>query len=395
MKLPNISVHIGLAACVLSALAGCGQSMPDMTTPPPSVGVMVVAPTPLQHAVELPGRVSAVRTAEIRPQVGGIVLRRLFEQGTEVKAGQPLFQINPAPFKAEVDTAAASLQRAEAVLARASTQAGRLKPLVETEAISQQAYDDARSQQEQAAAEVAQARAELARRRLDLKFATIDAPISGRIDQAQVTEGALVTPSDTNPLARIQQIDQVYVDVRQPAGSLEALHRAVDAGRQSGKGVKVDILRSNGESFHLTGKLLFSGITVDEGTGDVLVRVLVDNPGRRLLPGMFVRARVTLAEYPQALSIPQQAVARKGAQTHAWVLDANHKAHQVAVELGELVERRYLIRAGLKAGDRVVVEGLDRMAEAAQVTPRDWQEGKPAPGTEAGAAAAVPVSRQD
>lgn len=368
----KIRIGSGLAAGLLLALAGCSENAPDMATPPPPVGVMVMAPAPLRDATELNGRVAALRTAEIRPQVSGIIQRRLFEQGSEVRAGQALFQINPATFKANADSAAAALQRAEAALARAGTQAERLKPLVQTEAISQQAYDDARAQRDQAAAEVAQARAELARRKLDLTFATIDAPISGRIDQAQITEGALVSPSDATPLARIQQIDQVYVDVRQPAASLDRLQRAVDTARRDGKEVQVDILRSNGEPFQLTGRLLFSGISVDEGTGEVLVRVLVDNRARRLLPGMFVKARIVLADLPQALSIPQQAVARSGAQTRAWVLDGQNKAHAVPIELGELVERRYVIRTGLRSGDKVVVEGLDRMQEGVEVRPREW-----------------------
>lgn len=342
-----------------------------MTTPPPPVRYEVMTPAPLQQVNELSGRVAALRTAEIRPQVGGIVLRRLFEQGTEVKAGQPLFQINPAPFKADADTAAAALQRAEAALARTSTQAARLKPLVETEAISRQSYDDVESQRLQAAAEVAQARAELARRQLDLKFATIDTPIKGRVDQAQISEGALVSPNDATPLARVHQIDQVYVDVRQPAMSLEALQRAAEDGRQTGKGVKVEVLRSNGEPLGLSAKMLFSGISVDESTGDVLVRVLVDNPGRRLLPGMFVQARFTLAELSQALSVPQEAVARGNGQTSAWVVNAQNKVQQVPLKLGELVGRRYIVTAGLKAGDKVVVEGLDRMKEGAEVTPRE------------------------
>lgn len=370
----KIRIGSGLAAGLLLALAGCSESAPDMTTPPPPVGVMVMAPAPLREATELNGRVAALRTAEIRPQVSGVVQRRLFEQGSEVRAGEPLFQINPATFKADADSAAAALRRAEAALVRASTQAERLKPLVETEAISRQAYDDARAQRDQAAAEVTQARAELTRRQLDLKFATIEAPISGRIDQAQITEGALVSPSDATPLARIQQIDQVYVDVRQPAASLDRLQRAVDTARREGKEVKVDILRSNGEPFQLTGKLLFSGISVDEGTGEVLVRVLVDNRARRLLPGMFVKARIALADMPQALSIPQQAVARSGAQTRAWVLDGQNKAHAVSVELGELIDRRYVIRTGLKGGDKVVVEGLDRMTEGVKVRPREWMQ---------------------
>ncbi|WP_313706886.1 efflux RND transporter periplasmic adaptor subunit [Massilia sp.] len=373
-----------LTALLAAALAGCSPEMPDMSTPPPPVAFMTVAPTDLALSEELSGRVTAVRTAEIRAQVTGIVQRRLFEQGSVVRAGQPLFQINTAPFKADADTAAATLQRAEAVLARAATQAERLEPLAETEAISQQAYDDALSQRDQARADVAQARAELARRRLDVQFATVDAPISGRIDQAQLTEGSLVGPGDTTPLAKIQQIDQVYVDVRQPAASLDAM-RSMAAGGAGAKAT-VAILRGDGEPMGLEGRILFSGISVDEGTGDVLVRVAVDNKGHRLLPGMFVRARVVRARYEDALSVPQQAIARSGGQATVWVLGDANKVHAVPVELGELVGDSYHVRSGLKTQDKVIVEGLDRMAPNAVVTPRPWRTAATAQSNAAGGA---------
>lgn len=379
---------MGATACLCLAVVGCTPQTPDMTLPPPPVKYQVMVPEPLQQVTELMGRVSALRSAEIRPQVGGIVQQRLFEQGSLVKAGQPLFQINPAPFKTDVETATAALQRTEAALSRASIQAARLRPLVETEAISRQAYDDVESQRLQALAEAAQARAELARKQLDLKFATITAPISGRVDQAQVSEGALVSTTDANPLARIQQIDQVYVDVRQPAVSLDALQRAAEAGRKGGQSVKVQILGSSGEPSGLTGKMLFSGISVDEGTGDVLVRLLVDNPRHKLLPGMFVRARFVLADLPQALSIPQQAVARGKGATSVWVLTEQSKVQQVPVQVGELVGRRYVVQSGLKAGDKVIVEGLDRMKEGVEVTPLEQQASQGALGSSSTAAPA-------
>lgn len=374
MKYINLNRFGGLSVMMAIVLAGCSQEMPDMKTPPPPVTVMTIVPTTLVQTEELTGRVSAVRVAEIRPQVSGIVQKRLFEQGTEVRAGQPLFQINAAPFKAEADTAAAALQRAEAAFNRAKTQAARLETLVESEAISRQTYDDAVSQRDQAAAEVAQARAELARRQLDLKFATVDAPISGRIDQAVISEGSLVGPSDSNPLARVQQLDQVYVDVRQPAASLEALREAASSSHTSSKDLNVEILRSGGQPYNLKGRILFSGITVDEGTGDVLVRVLVDNQERKLLPGMFVRARITRARFADVFAVPQEAIARAGQQTTVWVLGDNNKVRRVKVELGELIDRHYRIRGGLQNGDKVIVEGLDRMSEGAEVTPRERSE---------------------
>jgi len=363
----------GVCALAAALLAACGE--PQQAAPvAPHVATTTVAPAPLKLTEDLPGRVAAVRIAEIRPQVSGIVLRRLFEQGTEVRAGQPLFQINPAPFQAEMGTAAAALQRAETALARARVQATRLQPLVEADAISRQVYDDAVSQRDQAAADVSQARATLARRQLDLKFATVEAPISGRIDQALVTEGALVASSDGQPMARIQQIDQVYVDVRQPAASLERLRGALAARPDaSGTGLPVDVLRDDDTRYDVQGRMLFSGVNVDPGTGDVLLRVLVDNPNRQLLPGMYVRARIPHAHYPNALTVPQQAVVRAGGKPLVWVLDAKGQAHPQAIEVGELTNRRYRIQSGLRAGQKVVVEGMERLTEGAAVTATDWK----------------------
>ncbi|WP_256574617.1 efflux RND transporter periplasmic adaptor subunit [Pseudomonas sp. PA15(2017)] len=235
---------------------------------------MTLTPQTLNVSEDLPGRVAALRTAEIRPQVSGIVQLRLFEQGADVEDGAALFQIDAAPFKAEVQTAAAALKRAQAVLARARVQAERLQPLVSAEAVSQQVYDDAASQREQAAAEVAQAEAVLARKRLDLRFATVSAPIAGRVDQAQVSEGALVSTTDTTPMATVQQIDQVYVDVRESATSLERWRHALGSQLAPGAdGVPVQVLDSSGKAYGLSGKILFSGISVDASTGNVLLRV--------------------------------------------------------------------------------------------------------------------------
>ncbi|AHE50671.1 acriflavin resistance protein A [Aeromonas hydrophila 4AK4] len=331
---------------------------------------MTLAGEDLVISEDLPARVAAVRSAEIRPQISGIVQRRLFEQGAEIRAGTVLFQINPAPFKADVDSAAAALQRAEAVLARARIQVDRLVPLLRTDAISRQTYDDAVSQRDQAAADVAQARATLARHQLNLQFASVEAPIAGRIDQTLVSEGALVSPTDTTPMARIQQIDQVYVDVRQPASVLDTLRE------QAGSTVpelRVEILGSDGKPLGMQGHILFSGIEVDAGTGDVLLRVLVDNPERRLLPGLYVQARIPRAHYANALSVPQQAVVRTSGQTSVWVVDGQGQARQIPVKTGELVARHYRIASGLSAGQQVVIEGIDRLTPGAQVIAHPWQ----------------------
>lgn len=373
MKINQVLLQGGAVAVSLM-LAACEQPVADETPLPPVVSTELVLPATFNTSEDLPGRVEAFRVAEIRPQVSGIVLKRLFEQGGEVRAGQPLYQINPAPFVAEKDTANAALQRAEAALTRAQVQTKRLAPLVASDAISRQVYDDAVSQRDQAAADVAQARAALARRQLDLKFTTVDAPIAGRIDQALVTEGALVGTSDSSPMARIQQIDKVYVDVRRPAASLEALQQALEKHRvNTSNELPVAILKSAGGAYEVSAKVLFSGINVDSGTGDVLLRVQVDNPKRQLLPGMFVRARIPLASYPDALSVPQQAVVRPGGKAHVWTINGQNAAHLAPVELGELVSQRYRIVSGLKRSQRIVVAGMERLIEGTQVTLRSNQ----------------------
>ncbi len=382
----------GVAVTMALILAGCAPAAQEGPAAPPGVSILAVTPTQLDLFEVLPARVMAVRTAEIRAQVSGVVQRRLFEQGAEIKAGQPLFQINFAPFQADVDMAAAALQRAEAVHARAQIQTQRLQPLMAADAISRQLYDDAESQRDQAAADVAQARATLVRRQLDLKFATVEAPIAGRIDQALVTEGALVSTNDTTPMARIQQIDQVYVDVRQPAASLDAFRAALGNSRTRGKKeVRVNVLRSNGQPYGLTGQMLFSGITVDISTGDVLLRVLVNNPRRELLPGMFVRARIPMASYPDALMVPQQAVTHLSGHAQVWTVDEQNKVHAQTVELGEQANGQYRIRSGLTAGQQIVIAGLDRLSEGALIKPQPWTADPSAATQAAPTSSAIPA----
>lgn len=363
------------ALCLAAVLlvSGCNKSAEVQAPEPPQVSVMTLIESKVDLTEDLPGRVSAVRTAEIRAQVSGIVQRRLFEQGAEVKAGQPLFQINAAPFKADAARAAAALQRVEAMRNQARVKEERLRPLVGAEAVSRQLYDDAVSKRRQAAAEVAEARAALARKQLDIKFAAVDAPISGRIGEALRTEGALVGPADTHPMARIQKIDQVYVDVRQPASMLESLRdEMMSKSTTENQGLSVGILRSNGQPYPVHGRILFSGVNVDAGTGEVLLRIAVDNRQRHLLPGMFVRARVPRVSYSDALMVPQQAVVRAGEGTQVWIVDDANKARATNVQLGELIDRQYRIIAGLHAGQKLVIEGMERLSEGGNVSARSW-----------------------
>ncbi|CAM4384830.1 MULTISPECIES: efflux RND transporter periplasmic adaptor subunit [Stenotrophomonas] len=359
---------VALVAAFALAMTACSRPEPTVEAVP-RVSVVTVGPQVVQRDDELPGRVAAVRTAQIRAQVGGIVQRRMFEQGAEVHAGEPLFQIDPAAFRADVDSALAALQRSEAALGRSRVQSQRLQALAAAQAVSQQHRDDASAEHEQARAAVNEARAILARRQLDLRYATVSAPIDGRIDQALVTEGALVGVADADPMAVVQQIDQVYVDVRQPASQLQSLQRSAVDGE-----LPVTIIGAAGTPLPERGRLLFSGVNVDARTGDVILRILVDNPERQLLPGMYVRARVPRGAPASALLLPQQAVLRSaGGQAYAWVIAADGKAVIRTLEVDGSVNRQWLVRHGLKAGEKVVVEGQERLQEGVLVDPRNWQ----------------------
>ncbi|MES2496235.1 MAG: efflux RND transporter periplasmic adaptor subunit [Pseudomonadota bacterium] len=364
-----------LCAVAVLALSACGEK-PQDPPPPATVSVVQVAPAPVAIADELPGRVVAFRVAEIRPQVGGIIQRRLFEQGSEVREGQPLFQINSAPFRADAGSAAAAVRRAEATLSRAKVQEQRLVSLVKSDAISGQSFDDAVAARQQAAADLAQTRAELERRRVDVGFATIRSPISGRIDQAVLTEGGLANVSDTNPLATVQQIDRVYVDVRQPATRLDAVRDAARAGAGA-QGAPVDIVSSTGRVYPVKGRLLFSGVSVDPGTGEVIARVEVPNRDRTLLPGMFVRARLPRLAMPDAIMVPLQAVAHGASgETTVKIVDGQNKVQSRKVVLGDEKDGQVIIREGLKPGEKLIVEGQDRVQPNAVVKPMPWREAK-------------------
>jgi len=367
---------LALSTASLLVLTACGAQQPP-PPPTPEVSVITVAPAAVQIADELPGRVVAFRVAEIRPQVSGIIQRRLFEQGSEVREGQPLFQINPAPFRADAGSAAAAVKRAEATLARARTQEQRLATLARSDAISGQDYDDAVAARAQAAADLAQTRAELDRKRVDLGFATIRSPITGRIDQAVLTEGGLASTGDTNPLATVQQIDRVYVDVRQPATRLEALRAAARKGAAN-SGAPVDIIVGEGRVHAVKGRLLFSGISVDPGTGEVIARVEVPNADRTLLPGMFVRARLPRLAQSDAIMVPLQAIAHMGDQTSVNIVDAKGKVQARKVVLGDEKDGKVIVESGLKPGDVVMVEGQDRVQPGATVKPMPWRNAAPA-----------------
>lgn len=358
---------LAATASTVLLLSACG-GQPEAAASSESVVTVVKAEEGfLQLTDTLPGRVAAFRVAEIRPQVGGIIQRRLFTEGAMVRAGQPLYQINAAPYIAEAESAAAALRRAEAVAAQARAHRDRLQTLVDSDAISRQSFDDAEAALRQAEADVGVARAAHARRNLDVGFATVTAPISGRIGASTVTEGALVNATGGAPLSTVHQIDQVYVDVSQPASRMEAL-------RQLGQGsATVELLDDDGQLLGLSGRLLFSDVAVDPATGDMKARVLVDNADGRLFPGMFVRVRMPRGPEQTVLRLPQQAVVHVGSQAQVVVVGDSGKAQVRPITVGEVVDNYYIVLSGLRAGETIVVEGQDRAVSGVAVKTKPWQ----------------------
>lgn len=336
---------------------------------PARVKVMTVQPRAVTVYDELPGRVSAFRTAEIRPQVNGIIQNKLFEEGSFVEAGSPLFQIDPAPFAADVDAARAVLARTEAELVNAQVKFDRAKLLSSQKITSAEAFNDATSTLAQAKAGVAEAEANLARRRLELSNATIRSPISGIIGQSFMTEGGLASASATTPLAVVQQIDQVYIDVRKSSVSLENLDEK-PAGARDLNDAPVIIKTITGKPYGHTGRMLFSDVTVDSATGSVGIRILVPNPEGYLLPGMFVRAMAPRKVYAAALLAPQEAVTRDLAgRPELIVVGADKTGVKRPVDLGPLVDGEYIVAKGLAAGETIVVQGQERVQSG---QPLEW-----------------------
>ncbi|WP_062117778.1 efflux RND transporter periplasmic adaptor subunit [Aureimonas sp. AU40] len=367
MTRPPRFLTLALLLAAAAGLAACTEARTDpvpgeVWTQPPRVAVVTVRPHRVVVVDELPGRVLALRTAEIRPQVGGLIQTVLFAEGSEVAADQPLFQIDPAPLAADVEAASAVLARAEADRLNAGLKFERIQALSDVRTASAAALGDATAALAQAKASVAEAKANLTRRKLELAHATVRSPIPGRIGQAFVTEGGLASVGAASALAVVQQLDRVYLDLRQSATRREAIEDLMASGGSEGAGtLPVAILTIAGRPYEFFGKALYSESTTDPGTGSIALRVEVPNPHRQLLPGMYLRARVPSAVYPQALSVPQQAVGRDGeGRTHLTILNADKTAARRDVELGPLVERQYVILSGLSAGETVLVEGQDR-----------------------------------
>ncbi|WP_284116992.1 efflux RND transporter periplasmic adaptor subunit [Acinetobacter seifertii] len=357
-------------------IQGCSsEEKKPVEAPPAKVTVLSLKPQSVNFSENLPARVHAFRTAEIRPQVGGIIEKVLFTQGSEVKAGQALYKINSETFQADVRSNQASLNKAEAEVARLKVQLERYQQLLPSNAISKQEVSNAQAEYRQALADVAQMKALLARQNLNLQYATVRAPISGRIGQSFVTEGALVSQGDTNTLATIQQIDKVYVDVKQSIGEYERLQTALQNGELSANSDKtVRISNSHGQLYNVSAKMLFEDINVDPETGDVTIRIEVNNPERKLLPGMYVRVNIDRASVPQALLVPSQAIQRNNnGDPQVYVINAKGLADIRPIELGQQYEQFYLVNKGLKVGDKVIVEGVDRIKPNQKLEITNWK----------------------
>ncbi len=359
---PLIAVII-LLSCLM--INGCGKKENAMAPPSPEVAVVTIQSGQVATTAELAGRTSANLVAEVRPQVGGIIQKRLFTEGAEVKAGQPLFQIDPALYQVALDNARAALARSEAQLSTMQLRASRFKDLLEEKAVSRQDYDDAAAALKQVQADIQYGRASVETARINLQYTTIAAPISGRIGRSTVTEGALVTAHQPSALATIQKIDPMYVDVTQSTADILKLRRQFQEGRLSRNGEsqqQVRLMLDDNSEYPLKGKLQFQDVTVDPTTGSVILRIVFPNPRGVLLPGMFVRAIIQEGVHQNAMLVPQQAVFRdpKG-NPLTFIVDKNDKVEQRSLTLDRAIGDAWLISSGIAPGERVIVEGMQKV----------------------------------
>ena len=386
--------HVTLGAAVL-ALAACGaKDGPGGAPggpggmPPAEVGVVTVAPQAVALQTELPGRVSPVRVAQVRARVNGVVLQRLFREGAEVKAGELLYQIDPALYKAALDSAQASVAKAQANLAQAKVQVERYQPLVEANAVSKQEFTTLVTTQKQAEADLAAGKAAAQTASINLEYASVTAPISGRIGQALVTEGALVSQAEGTQLAVIQQTSTVYVNFTQSSTDVLRLRKAIANKqlRSAGDGsVPVRVVLEDGSELPRPGRLLFSDLTVDATSGQITLRAEVPNADGMLLPGQYVRVRLSQAELPSGVLLPQQAVTRTNQGDSVLVVGPEGKPAPRPVKVGNAQNNQWVILGGLQPGEQVIVDGFQKMmVPGAPVKPVPWTPGA--------AAAAAPAS---
>ena len=392
-----------LAAASLAALlmlAGCGDKPAagpgaGGARPPPEVGVISVKLQPVALQTELPGRVEAVRVAQVRARVNGVVLKRLFTEGSEVKAGQVLYQIDPAPYQAALGSARAALGKAQANLTQATAQAERYKPLVEANAVSKQEYVNVVAAQKTAEADVAASRAQVQIAQINAGYANVTAPIAGRIGRALVTEGALVSAAEATQLALIQQTSTVYVNFTQSATELQRLRKAAGLKLASAASLPVTILLDDGSELPRQGKLLFSDVTVDPSSGQITLRAEVPNSDNLLLPGQYVRVRLSQAELPSGILLPQQAVTRGTMSDTVVVVGADGKSAQRPITVGSQQDGTWVVLSGLKEGEQVVVDGFQKMQGPPGMTvkPVPWKASAPVAAAPSTASSPSPAAK--
>lgn len=384
-----------LAACGDKPQAGAGGA--GQAPPPAEVGVITVQPQSVPLVTELPGRLEASRVAQVRARVAGVVQKRTFTEGSDVKAGQLLFQIDPSTFQAQYDSARATQGKAEANLAQASALVERYQPLQAAKAISPQEFLNAQVAQRQAQADVAAARAAVQTAGINLGYASVTAPISGRIGRALVTEGALVGQGEATPLALIQQVNPLYVNFTQSANDALQLRRALQSGKldQAGAGAAVvRVVLDDGTEYPLPGRLLFSDLTVDPTSGQVSLRAELPNPQGTLLPGLYVRVRLEQAQVNGGVLLPQQSVTRSSQGDMVMVVDAQGQVAPRPVKLGGAQGNQWVVLEGLKTGEKVMVDGFQKLRPKTAVKPVPWvppaAPGASAPAASAPASASAP-----
>ena len=374
----SLAALLLLSACGDKNAAAPGPGGPGGPRPPPEVGVITAKLEPVALQTELPGRVEPVRVAQVRARVNGVVLKRLFTEGSEVKAGQSLFQIDPAPYAAALNSARANLGKAQANLNQASAQAERYKPLVEANAVSKQEYVNVVAAQKTAEADVAASRAQVQIAQINSGYANVVAPISGRIGRALVTEGALVSATEATQLALIQQTSTVYVNFTQSASELQRLRKASGQQGNSAGATPVSIVLDDGSELAQKGKLLFSDVSVDPTSGQVTLRAEVPNTDGTLLPGQYVRARISQAQLPAAMLVPQQAVTRGTQGDTVIIVAKDGKTGPRPIKISTQQGNNWVVLDGIKEGELVVVDGFQKMqAPGMTVKPVPWNAASP------------------
>lgn len=393
MKIKNAHRLMG-AVLPLFLLAACAEEAPQ-APPPPAVEVVTVSNVDVPNVIELPGRVQAFRTSEVRARVDGIIQRRLYEEGSNVGAGKALFQIDPSQMRASANQAQAQLARAQATAANASRVVQRYRSLVDEQAISRQEYDAAIAQERTAQADVASAKAQLDAARLNLGYASVTAPISGRVGRAQVTEGALVSAASGTLLTTIEQINRVYINFSQSSSDLLAIRREASAGKLDlptlGR-VEVRLVLEDGSEYPVVGHLDFLDLSIDENTGTAALRAEFPNPNFALLPGQFVRARIMAGTKADGILIPQKAVKLAATGATVMVVGEKNVVEMRNVKVGAMQGDQWTVLEGLKPGDKVIVNGLQKAMPGQAVTiaapGKAGAQGKAAPAKAAAPAAA-------